>query len=301
MAHSLAVAQVEQINRGLLALGTLTHEWADDLGQGDFCAFVPYQKFMESFATNATERDIHREYLKERARAMISIAPGRYTSALVEQLRAAADKSHLRQDPATEWIPRLHIDPCEQNAFLMKVRDPLHYEKREQAMLEQRANRLEIEKLRHSTAIASKLPGGMIVKPMRFAFAARILEKELAHAGFRRVRANPESGGVIASKSISTEWDLDWSIADPDLFYFGPGAGSLTMSLKLRGSNASKTGRDDAPGTAFSIAYPALVYGFSTAYMAFQDLASLETIVKAHVQLYRTIAPGLEKAVADAL
>lgn len=126
----------------------------------------------------------------------------------------------------------------------MKVRDEREYQMREQAMLEQRANRFEIEKARHSTAIGSEFPGGMLIKPMRFAFAARILEQGLASLGFQRVRANVETGGVIASKSISTEWDLDWSIADPDLFYFSPGAGSLTMSLKLRATDASKTGRD---------------------------------------------------------
>ena len=300
MPHSLVASQVESINRGLLVLGAQTHQWADELRRAGFSAFVPYQEFMESFARDAQEVDIHRDWMKERARALLSISPP-YTSALVEQLRAAASKSHLLQDPSTEWIPRLHIDPCEQNALLMEMRDQRQYRKREEEMLEQRANRFELEKAQHSTAIGSEFPGGMLIKPIRFAFAARIIEEQLAPLGFRRVRSNVAKGSVIASKSMTTEWDLDWSIADPDLFYFGSNSGSMMMKLELRASDASKTGRDDVPGAVFSIAYPALVYGFSTAYMEFQDLASLETIIKAHVQLYRMTAALLERAIANGL
>jgi hypothetical protein len=231
----------------------------------------------------------------------LSVSNASYTSTLMKELRAAADKSPLRSDPATEWIPRLHVDPCEQNALLLKVRDPQAYEARERAMLERRANRIELETARHSTGIANEFPAGMLVKPSRFKFAARLLEQELGPLGFRRVRASAAKGGVIVSKPIAAGWDLDWSIADPDLFYFNPGRGSLTLNLKLRAANAIKSNREDALGTVFSISHAALVYGFSTAYMPFQNLNALETIMKAHLQVYRLIAPDLERIIAESL
>lgn len=301
MPQPLTALQLDQISQGLRSLGEQTHQLADDLRRAKFSAFQPYQQFIESFAKDSHERAIHHEYVKERAKAMMSLSQSRHVSPFMERLKEAAGKSPLRSDPATEWIPRLHVDPCEQNAFLLKVRDPEEYEVRQRAMHERRAARLDLETTRHSTGVASEFPAGMLVKPMRFKFATRVIEQELASLGFRRVRANAAKGGVIVSKSIAPDWDLDWSVGDPDLFYYGPGSGSLTLNLKLRAGDAAKTDRDDALGQVFSIHYSSLVYGFSTAYMSFNNLNSLETMIKAHVQLYRLVAAVLEGAIAGAL
>lgn len=102
---------------------------------------------------------------------------------------------------------------------------------------------------------------------MRFNFAAQVMERELTPLGYERVRGRAAKSGVILSKRVTADWDLDWSIGAPDLFYFGPNDGSLTLNLKLRAPDAVKKDTEDVLGTAFSISYSALVYGFSTAYM----------------------------------
>lgn len=301
MPHQFSAMQVQQISNGLLAVAERTHALADALRQAGFSAFAPYQEFMESFATSSLERDVHRAYLQERAKGMLSIADARYTSPLMERLREGAAASYLRNDPATEWIARLHVDPCEQNALLLKVRNGHEYERRERTMLERRASQLSIETARHSTGMATGFPAGMLLKPMRFNFAARVLERESAPLGFQRVRSRVAKTGVVVSKPVAAGWDLDWSIASPDLFYFSTRDGSLTLNLKLRARGVAKADNKDVPGAVFEVKYPALVYGFSTAYMPFRDLDSLETILKAHVQLYRLVAGDLERVVAEAV
>lgn len=291
MARDLSKSQLDQISRVLSDLGEQTFDVAESLRSAQFSAFTPYQEFMESFARDPREREIHRTYVRERTKAMLSIGSARYSSEILKQLRAAADCSPLRNDPMTEWIPRLHIDPCEQNAFVMKVREPQEYERRDRAMIARRRHALEVESARHSTALASQFLGGMLLKPMRFAFAVRVLEQGLTQLGFRRITGNAGKGDVILAKPLTADWQLDWTIADPDLFYYSPSSGSLTLNLKLRSTEIAKSDRSDVLGTVFSIGYTALVYGFSAAYMEFWDLASLETSLKAHVQLYTHIDP----------
>lgn len=299
MRDPLTSEQVNQISSGLVGLGEQTHELADNLCLAGYSAFVPYHRFVESFATSKSDLDVHREYVKERAKSMMAISDVTYTSPFLAQLKDVASRSRLRNDPATEWIARLHLDPCEQNAFALKVRNQHEYERRERTMLDERMNELATETARHTTGIATQYPLGMLMKPIRFKFASHVMERELAPLEFRRVRTNAAKSGVVVSKSITPHWHLDWSIADPDLFYFDPGKGSLTLNLKMRAANAAKTDRDDELGKVLSVSYAALVYGFSTTYMAFRELEELEMNIKAHMQLYRLVAPMLEQILTE--
>lgn len=294
MRGTLTSEQVNLISSGLVGLGEQAHELGDNLCLAGYSAFVPYHRFVESFATSKSDLDIHREYVKERAKSMMSVSDVAHTSPLLAQLKDVASRSRLRNDPGTEWIARLHLDPCEQNAFALKVRNQHEYERRERVMLDERLNELAAETARHATGIATQYPLGMLMKPVRFKFASRVMEQELAPLEFRRVRTNVAKSGVVVSKSITQYWHLDWSIADPDLFYFDPSKGSLIFNLKMRAADAVKTDRDDEFGKVLSVGYAALVYGFSTAYMAFRELDELEMNIKAHMQLYRLVAPVLE-------
>jgi len=284
---------MERILLALAALGDRTFGLADELSSKGFSAFLPYQRYVESFAADAPELEIHREYMKESAKAMI--ADGTYKSVFMKKLRDAAATSNLRHDPSTAWIAKLHSDPCEQHAFLLKVRSPSEYAKREREMLDQRVSRLAEETQRHASGMSRNYPLGMLMKPLRFKFAVDVMEQELATLGFQPTGWKPSSGAVVARKAISEHYDIGWSIDDPPLFFHTPTHGLSMLRLQVR---AAMDGRSIE---GLTILFPTLVYGFSLAYTEFKDLDTLETQIKARVQLYRLIAPQLERIVAEAL
>jgi hypothetical protein len=300
VSSQLTAQQAKQISARLASLGEQTNVLAEALCGAGFSAFIPYQRFIESFASQPTDLDVHRLYLQERAKAML-IVDGGYQSPLMDRLTDAARKSPLLTDPATEWIARLHIDPCEQKAFVLKVRDKHEYERREGEMLAQRESTLASETARHATGTSKRYPLGMLTKPLRFRFAVDLISQELASLGFSRTRSKASHGAVIVSKGISERYAIGLSIQDPDLFFYSPTQGQLLLLLQVRAAQRLKSVPDSEPGAQVSVSYTALVYGFSTAYVGFQDLDRLETNIKAQLQLYRLIDPVLEQAIAETL
>src|SRR4051812_10361245 len=118
-------ADARDIAVRLLPLGEQSFKLAQALNSARFAAFQPYQRFIESFSNDAAHLDLHRKCIVENAKlhlAAAALQPEVYESELLADLRRKAATSPLHHDAATEWIPRIHFDPCEQNACVMKVR-----------------------------------------------------------------------------------------------------------------------------------------------------------------------------------
>jgi hypothetical protein len=173
--------QNERLNilRSLVHLGGKAHELANELRAAGFCAFVPYQRFIDSFARDAAELETHKACVIESARWYMgnsdpSLGPT-YQSQLLGQLLQDAKRSFMASDPSTAWITDHFPDPCEQAAKLASVRSPKDYDRRESAMREQCANQRLIESERHARLAPTARPLRMLLKTRRFSFAKEVL------------------------------------------------------------------------------------------------------------------------------
>lgn len=266
-----------------------------------YAAFIPTCRFIESFAASAEDVDVHRRYVVEQAKGYLGqFYPGArtaYSSSLIAELKEAAKSSPLLDDASTAWIPQLQVDPCEQSALVMKVRNPKEYERRKAAMIEQRANQLAIETKRHASGLSSRYPLAMVRMSSRLRFVATIVVEELASIGFTSATAKTEEGYSLAKKDVCSQWALVWAVRDVDMLFRGAKSGMVLLALEARRS-LGEHGRA-AASRSFPILLQTLLYGFRNSYASFNNLDMLETNVKAHMALFRLVFPKIEDAISS--
>jgi hypothetical protein len=164
-------------------------------------------------------------------------------------------------------------------------------------MLEQRETQLRIEAQRHSSALSNRDPDGMRVKASRFQFAQEVVLKELAPIGIEASRRRVSKGGVIAFKTVSPSFSLAFSLGEVDLFFRDSKGGLLILHLTLRTPEGLQ---GPGPGRTYLVRYQELVEGLATAYLAFSDLETLQTHIKAQLHLFRMVEPRLTAAIRSA-
>jgi hypothetical protein len=296
-------AQWREFADTLVRLGDSKKKLQQELEEAGFAAFLPYQEFIESFAKTSAEVDVHRSYAEESAKVALGHfvgGEGLYHSPLIAELVDAARTSPLLSDPLTAWIPRIHLDPCVQNAMELKVRDNEEYQRRERVMLERREGRLRLEAQLHSTRLRDDYPSAMFTKGARFAFAVAVLQRELAPLGFAPARQDASKGLAIVRKPTWDGWETVWALRDVELFFFNFSSGKWLPIVAVEASRArSRTGDDLYAGVSGVVRYSALVEGFDTTYLSFQGLAELETAIVAHASLYRMLAIPVDEVCAQ--
>jgi hypothetical protein len=125
------------------------------------------------------------------------------------------------------------------------------------------------------------------------------MEGDAASLGFRLDKRKARPNLPIVSKQITEHWDLCWKLEKPKKVKFGWHFHPL---LELRHRDLAGTIDGKEAGEFLILRYQHVIRGFGNAYGTFTDLNELETLVKAHLCIYRLMAPilesGIEKIIA---
>jgi len=285
----------------LATLGERSREIAEALIQLGFSAFLPYQNFIESFARNDEDLAKHRQYVTELAKGYLSLARILPVSAVassefLNKLKAEALKSELLTDKLTEWIPRFHMDPCEQNALAFKVRSEVEYLQRESAMLESRAAQLDIEAKRYTRFTAAESETFMQSRELRLELATKFIGDIAEKMGFETSGNKNVANEPVACRPIGGQLKLMLCLVDLELFFVSSREGQVFIEF-IVGPGSARRVRKISRATQFAtLQYRGVVYGFPTAYCSFANIAGLERNIEAQLSLVGILLPGIVEA-----
>jgi len=292
----------------LVPLLDRSSEYRERLLQSGFQAFLPYERYKESFC-EAQDIQAHLLYMRENAKeslGQIGICPPLltgeglgYRSPVLEELRRQRDarigcsyrEAGQRQIPAFE----LEIDPCERRYLQMPLLDPSYRAREEEKQLEKR-RLLTIEAQRHASGLALSYA---MDKPDKLAFFYEVMTRELAPHGLEYTKRFSTKYPVF-SKELGNGWYLCWGLEDTDVFWVFGNEGSLDLMVYVCHKTFGKTRLGLSKDDYFlRIRYEQIVPSFPGAYRSFTNLDELELIVKAHVCLYGMVNEHIEAAIAD--
>jgi len=312
---ALTFTQANAICRGLIVIGDQIFDYMKKLQEATFEAFVPWIEFVESFAETQEELDIHRRCVIEEAKELMG-RPSRmkifdddlnelYFSPFLQKLREERDRangvpvqrlSEKFRDGQSVW--RREVDPCRRRLVYDEVNNRIAHETKRIALKDEQTQRLDAEVRSYATGLG-RLPHTFDSKG-RYAFFSAVMDRELAALGFRHDKAMSSPFYPIFSKSINDEWCLCWAIEDRLPFAADNFEGRFDPCLEIR-SRRLRTLSKVKSGQFILLQYSRTVPGFCTSYWTFHDLDELERVIKAHVCLYRLMAPTIESAVDEVL
>ena len=316
----LSFEQVAAICRALLPIGEKVFQYIDQLIEADIQAFIPRWKFTESFCATQDERDLHRRCVVEQARYLlgwpwpplhlrwtVEDRGSLYASSLLKRLRDERDKENgVSEDQldsryaGNEAVWRREIDPCRRRLAIEKGKDWPVYEEHWTSVLEEERRVLEREVVRSATCLAT---AHTFDKDGRYCLFTAVMERDATPLGFHYDKLKSRPNYPIFSMSISADWDLCWAIEEPNMFFWNSFEGHFMPHLEIRGRNRRGSVAKAEPGEFLQIRYASVVPGFFNAYRTFHSLDELEMLIKAHLCLYRLMAPtingGLKKVLGE--
>jgi hypothetical protein len=310
----LSFDQANAVCREFLPAGDHVFDYMTRLREAGFEAFLPRHTYIESFAANPEELEIHRRCVAEMVKERLARPwPMRiydedfkqlYFSPYLQRLRAERDKSNgvpvdqlSSRYPLGESAWRREVDPCQRR--LIQARQEDTYEARWTAMLELERRALEDEAARHATGLG-KIPHTFDNKG-RYVFFAAVMERDAAPLGFHFDKAKSRPHYPIFSKAITDDWHLCWAIEEARAFFHSPLEGSFSPFLEIRGHNLRGTLAKAESGEFLHIRYAGVVPGFFNGYWKFFSLDQLETAIRAHLHLYSLMAPIIEGGIKKVL
>lgn len=292
----------------LVPLIDRSSEYRERLLQSGFQAFLPYERYKESFC-EAQDIQAHLLYMREKAKESLGrvgifspLLTGEglgYRSPVLEELRRQRDarigcnfrEARQRQIPAFE----LEIDPCERRYVQIPLLDQPYRAQEEERQLQER-RLLAIEAQRHASGLALSYA---MDKPDKLAFFYEVMTRELAPNGLEYTKRFSTKYPVF-SKELGNGWYLCWGLEDTDVFWIFGNEGSLDLIVyvchKAFGKTRPGLSKDDY---FLRIRYEQFVPSFPGVYRSFTNLDELELIVKAHVRLYGMVNEHIEAAIAD--
>jgi hypothetical protein len=312
----LSFEDANAICREFVPIGDQVFDYMARLREAGFEAFIPRQCFIESFAANPEELDIHRRCVVETAKERLG-RPSRmriydddlkhvYTSPFLQRLREERDRTNdvpvhqlSTRYPGGESAWRHHVDPCQRRLVRDRIDNRETHEARFATMLEEERRALEDETARHATGLG-KLPHTFDNKG-RYVFFAAVMERDAAPLGFRFDKAKSRPNYPIFSKAITDDWHLCWVIEEARAYFHTPLEGRYEPCLELRSRALRGTLAKVESGEFLLIQYAAIVPGFFNGYWKFFSLDELETAIRAHLHLYSLMAPIIEGGIKKVL
>jgi hypothetical protein len=312
----LSFPQANAICREFLPIGDRVFDNMTRLQEAGFSAFLPRHHFIESFAANAEELEIHRRCVMENAKERLARPwPIRiyeedfkqlYFSPFLQHLREELDKANgvpvnqlSTRYPGGESAWRREIDPCQRRLVQNSINDRELHEARFAGMVEDERRALEDEAERHASGLG-KLPHTFDNKG-RYAFFAAVMERDAACLGFHYDKAKSRPDYPIFSKAITEDWHLCWVIEEARAFFCSPFEGRFAPYLELRGESLRGTLAKAESGEFLHFRYATAVSGFFNGYWKFFSLNDLERAIRAHLYLYSLLAPIIEGGIAKVL
>lgn len=303
----LTFVQANLICSQLLSIGDEAPGIMEQLRLSGFKAFDPYNRFVESFCDSQEELLIHHRYIVEWAKERlgqptpISIPDMDlvYFSPFLKSLRSEREKNNgVPVDQLSshfsggECAWRYQIDPCERRKVYSEVNHKDLYEMQRNIMLQQQRQQLEIEVRHHSTALSERYA---FDKEGRYSLFNAVMYQSTHSTGLQFDKSRSRSAYPVFTKPINDNWDLCLVIEEPRFFNWSASEGDFSPFLEVRSKKLRGKLNKAEPGEFLNLRYCEIVPGFFSAYRKFCSLAELETIIKAHLCLYETITPALEK------
>ena len=296
-ASRLSFDQASAICEQFAPIGDHIFDYMDALAGSGYGALAPIAGFVDSFAADAGERELHQECVIELAKDVLTRPwpmpifdeTKVVKSAFIRRLKEQYASDH--NEPA-ELVDSIKIDPCLRRRKQVARDDPRGWQSRWDLALAGRQDCIASEVLRHGSGLARQIATGMLA---RAKFYGLVMEREAAKLGFTAKRRNPLYIPVF-SRRLSENWNACFTIEEQNLFYSSPYSGSFNLFLELRSvSYSNKQGR---PGELLHIKYQRVVPGFFQGYSHFNSLDELEVLIKAHLRLYELMSPILERCFA---
>jgi len=303
MRPKLSADQVVEICSTLLPIGERIYECAQQMQLKGFEAFLPFEEFFLSFAEGPEDIALHKQILVEIGKSTFGtpwpplyIQPEYrrpfFKSQLLEALRAKSDK---KDDLPFEWG---QLDPCQRNMARFEAESREIYDIRWSSAREEMKSKVRNETIQFASGLSKSFE---FDKRGRYAFFAKVMEREASGLGFRFDKYKSRSNFLVFSKTMGREWSLCWAIEEPDQFFFDPFSGRFDPYLEIRHQTFRGSVKKAEPGEFLQIRHTHAVPGFFNAYRSFDDLDELETLIKAHLSLYGLMAPIVEKGLEKIL
>ena len=301
----------DRLCRGLLPLAEDAYALSERLAGIGFSAYLPWQRFFESFAADEAELSEYRAYRIETGknalgrpwpRSMFDRSTSYFCSDLVKSLferrdrEDDADESELSaRYPTLEALWRREVTLCDRRRVQWEVQRRDEYGRLNRQATEASRAVLCSEVERWATGVGSD--NGMSLRDPTDSYVAA-MELHASRLGFSRDSAKSKGARIpIFSKQIVAEWDLCWTIEQPQLFIGSPEENLFDPSLQLRSRRLAGSA-DRVPYDRYLVLrYALVVPEFNRAYLKFSDFASLEALVRAHLGLYELLSPRIEDTI----
>jgi hypothetical protein len=305
----------DRLCRGLLSLAESGPMLSERLVALGFAAHLPWRRFFESFAEGEAELLEYRTHRIEDAKRVLgrpwpprgkisgaSFFESEWVNALIQRRDRdnGVDEDHLSaRYPTQEALWRRELTTCDRRRvqFEMERRD--EYERRRRQAEEASRAVLVSEVARWATGVCG-VRGADFRDPTESYVAA--MHAHASRLGFQLDSAKSRRAAVpIFSRPVVAEWDLCWAMEQPQLFIGSPQEHLFSPDLQLR-SRRSTGPADRLPYDRLLVfRYERAVPEFNRAYHVFNDFASLETIIRAHLALYELMAPHMEKTIRQCM
>jgi hypothetical protein len=226
-----------------------------------------------------------------------------YSSSLLKQLQEKRDTengctaSELdTKYPGVEALWRREVDPCHRNKTHFEVNERSQYQARWNACMERQRLMIETETQAY---LVERDDSSAFEMENRFATLREAMELEATSLGFTYDKKKARDEFPVFSKRLCENWDLCWTLQHIEMFALTPLEGSFFPNLDLRRANISGSTDNVRVGEVLLFRYQHIVPGFGSAYCNFRNLGELERAVKAHLHMYRLMAPTLEGSVTS--
>jgi hypothetical protein len=198
--------------------------------------------------------------------------------------------------PIDGW--RREIDPCRRNMVRFELSSREEYERAWSRVQIDQQTRLASEAEEHATSLSKAFSFDRVGRFKCFEAAMEYYGREM---GFSLSRSRSKQHYPLIAKSLTDEWDICWAIEEPKKFCLGPTEGRFTPHLEIRHRNLEGSVELAESGEFLLIRYHHLLPGFGAGYWKFSELTELETLVKAHLCLYKCMAPVIEEGIRSTL
>jgi hypothetical protein len=310
----LSFAQANLLCRELVPIGDEAFNYMTGLVEAGFGAFLPWHKFVESFAETPEELELHRRCIVENAKERLGQpTPIRiydedfkqlYFSPFLQQLREQRDQ--FNDCPARELYNRFkgseswrqEFDPCQRRLVQDGVNRKEAHKARFTAMLEAQRQALKDEAENCTSGLGKS---HTFDNKGRYFFFRAVMERDAAALGFRYDNARSRPNYPIFSKPMTDDWQLCWAIENARSFVPNQFEGRFEPCLELRNRQLTGSLAKAVSGEFLLFRYPAVVPGLYSGYREFFDLDQLERQIKAHLYLYNLMAPAFERRINGAL
>ena len=291
---SLSFDQASTICEEFAPIGDLVFHHMRALADDGFEAFVPINEFIELFAADAEELELHKKCVVELAKddltrpQPIPIFDDSKVmkSPFILELKERYAAEH--NEPA-KYVDRTKIDPCLRRSDQLARSDPDAWQRRWDGARAARKDHVTSEVRRHGSGLARKRALGMLD---RAGFYRLAMERDASALGLK-LKRNRRLQMPIFSRPLNENWEVSFVVEEQGLFFQSPFSGSLDMSLEIRCASWRKD--NVQPGKLLHIQYQRGVPGFFGGYNEFESLDELEVLIKAHLRLYELMSPILER------